>query len=157
MGRREILRTWWHTGRRRLPAALVVLALLSVATGALASDGSYQVIVHPENDLRTVDRTFLSRAFLKRTTRWPDGRLIRPVDLPADSATRRRFSEDALGRPVSAVRSYWQQLIFSGRGVPPPQLSDDRAVINYVLRHPGAIGYVSAQAEVGNAVVLTVR
>ena len=46
---------------------------------------------------------------------------IRPVDLRPNAATRRLFSERMLRRSVAAVRSYWQQRIFSGRGVPPPE------------------------------------
>jgi hypothetical protein len=62
-----------------------------------------------------------------------------------------------LGRPVAAVRSYWQQQIFSGRGIPPPELDGDQAVVKFVLQNEGAIGYVSGNAELGAAKVLAVR
>jgi hypothetical protein len=58
---------------------------------------------------------------------------------------------------VQAVKSYWQQVIFSGRGVPPPELESDEAVIRYVLRFPGAVGYVSGTADVRGVKVLAVR
>jgi len=47
-------------------------------------------------------------------------------------------------RRVQAVLHYWQQQVFSGRGHPPPVLPSDAAVIEYVARTPGAIGYVSS-------------
>src|SRR5713101_4863587 len=74
----------------------------------------FRVIVNSGNPITSVDRAFLLNAFLRKTTRWPDEQPIRPVDLAANSPTRRRFSEDALNRPVSAVKSYWLQVIFSG-------------------------------------------
>ena len=49
------------------------------------------------------------------------------------------------------------QAIFSGRGVPPPELDSDEAVIRFVLKYPGAIGYVSAGADIGAAKPLHVR
>jgi hypothetical protein len=55
------------------------------------------------------------------------------------------------------VKSYWQQLIFSGRGVPPPELDTEEEVIRYVGRHPGALGYVSSYGEVGGVKVVIVK
>jgi hypothetical protein len=60
-------------------------------------------------------------------------------------------------RSVAAVKSYWQQVIFSGRGVPPPELESDEAVIRHVTRSPGAVGYVSGAANVRGVRVVSVR
>ena len=76
---------------------------------------------------------------------------------PASSAARRRFSEDVLGRTIEAVRRYWNQQVFSGRGVPPPQVDSEAAVVEYVLTHPGAIGYVTETTDVRGAKVILVR
>jgi ABC-type phosphate transport system substrate-binding protein len=89
--------------------------------------------------------------FLKRTTRWNDGEAIRPVDQRPDSTARRRFSETILQRSVAAVKSYWQQRIFSGRDLPPPELDSDDAVVSYVTKHRGAVGYVSGTAKLERA------
>lgn len=89
--------------------------------------------------------------FLKQATRWDDGEVARPVDLKSDSPTRRLFSERVLNRSVAAVKNYWQQRIFSGGGVPPPELESDQAVITYVTRHRGGVGYVSSTTDIGKA------
>lgn len=130
------------------------------AAGALAEPApvpSYRVIVHPENREPSLERTFLADAFLKKVTRWRSGAVVRPVDLPVSSPVRRKFTEEVLGRSVAAVRSYWQQLIFAGRDIPPPELESDAAVIAYVLRTPGAVGYVSGSANLGAAKPLAVK
>ena len=63
-----------------------------------------------------------------------------------------------LHKSVSAVKSYWQQQIFSGRGVPPTERSTDSEVLAYVRSNPNAIGYVSSAAALGGSVkVVTVR
>lgn len=126
------------------------------ARQAVASEPPYLVIAH-HPDSGAVDRNFLARAFLKKVTSWPNGDGIRPVDQAHGSPIRRRFSEEVIGRSVLAVRNYWQQLIFSGRAVPPPELDSDEAVVRFVLRTPGAIGYVSGEADVRNARVLNFR
>jgi ABC-type phosphate transport system substrate-binding protein len=116
-----------------------------------------RVIVHVSNPASSVDRDFVAAAFLKKATRWDDGQTIRPVDLPQASPVRRSFSENVLRRSVSAVRSYWQQRIFSGRGVPPPELESEVAVAEYVARNPGAVGYVSGSVDLRRVKVLALR
>jgi hypothetical protein len=61
-----------------------------------------------------------------------------------------------LKRSVQAVKTYWQQRIFSGRGVPPPELESDDAVVRYVENNPGALGYISGTAALGKTKVLAV-
>jgi ABC-type phosphate transport system substrate-binding protein len=146
------------------PFRIVLLALSVTGLGISAtfaadsrSGAAFRVIVHPSNPVTSVDQRFLVDAFLKKITRWSHDEPIRPVDLHPDSAVRRRFSDDGLKRSVSAVKIYWQQMVFSGRGVPPPELDNDEQVVRYVLRNPGAIGYVSGAANVEGVKVLLVR
>lgn len=142
-------------------ARTVVFAIAAfsamVALQTARSTPAYRVIVHPQNGAASLDRGFVADAFLKKTTRWPDGQVIRPVDLVAQSAVRSSFTHDVLRRSIAAVKSYWQQQIFSGRDVPPPELESSTAVRDYVLKHRGAVGYVAADVDVGAAKIVTVR
>jgi len=139
-------------------SSLVLTALCATLSAqTLSSASNYQVIVHPNNSAVTLDRRFAEDAFLKKITVWPDGVVIRPVDLAASSPVRRRFTEDILNRSVEAMKGYWQQRIFSGRDVPPPELDTDDDVIAYVLKYEGAIGYVSGSANLRGAKALAVR
>jgi hypothetical protein len=145
----------------RRTSLFLLLAAPVLARLAPASIGAppppFRVIVNSGNQAVAVDRKFLTEAFLKRTTRWPGGELIRPVDLSGASPVRRRFSEDILNRSVAAVKSYWQQLIFSGRAIPPPELDRDEEIIRYVARYSGAVGYVSGVGEVTGVKVVIVK
>jgi hypothetical protein len=133
--------------KRRAVVCLAAAVLVGVAAGgvppARASDPDFRVIVNPANGVTGVERDFAADIFLKKATRWPDNEVIKPVDQRSDTAVRRHFSESVLKRSVTAVRSYWQQRIFSGRDVPPPELDSDEAVVAYVSHYPGAVGYVS--------------
>ena len=137
----------------RSAAAFVLLIAATLAVvfggrGATATESTgYKIIVNPANPTGSLERKFLEDAFLKKATTWSDGSVIHPVDLPASSPVRRRFSEDVLERSVDAVRAYWQQRIFAGRDLPPPELENDAEVIKYVLKYDGAVGYVSEGAS----------
>lgn len=147
--------------RRLLALFAVALAvpLIALLAGAAHADEvpEFVIIVHPTNPKRSVDRRFLMKAFLKEVSRWPNDEQIHPVDQARDASVRNRFSERILGRSVAAVRSYWQQRIFSGRGVPPPEVDSDEQVVRFVLGRPGAVGYVSGRADIGKARAVVVE
>lgn len=136
--------------------ALVGALFVATWSAQAVPPPSYRIICNPANSVTTVDRRLLQDAFLKRVTVWPTGEFIRPVDQVATSSARRSFSQEVLKRPVEAVRSYWQQRIFAGRELPPPEVRSDEEVIKFVLRERGAIGYVSGDAPLNGAKVLTV-
>ena len=135
--------------------ALALTVLCAVVRAA--SPPPFVVIVNPANPTTTVDPSFLEDAFLKKVTHWPDDEPIKPVDLASSSPVRRRFSEDVVKRSVEAVKGYWQQRIFSGRDVPPPELDSEEDVVKYVLRYRGAVGYVSPSTNLNGSHVLVVR
>jgi ABC-type phosphate transport system substrate-binding protein len=134
--------------------------LVGLAAGSMAAEhprSTYVLIANPTSRISKIDRKFLAEVFLRRATRWPDDTPIQPVDLGPDAPARARFSQEVLLRSVTSVRSYWQQRIFYGQGLPPPELADDEAVVSFVVSHPGAIGYVAAGTALSGATVLEVN
>lgn len=128
--------------------ALTFVFLIAILVGTpggrpAAEPTTFAVIVHGKSRVRTLDKKTVTDIFLKKRTQWSDDSVVMPVDLQKSSAVRRVFSETVLNRSVESVRTYWNRQVFSGRGVPPPELESDDAVIAYVAKHPGAIGYVS--------------
>lgn len=126
-------------------------------SGAKEETRLFRVIVHPSNQTRILHSKELSNIFLRKVKFWPNEELILAVDLPIDSAVRKNFSEHILERSVMAVRSYWQQMIFSGRDVPPPELKSDDEIVSYVLNHANAIGYVSINASIKTAKIISIE
>ncbi len=140
-----------------LSLVLATLGLSVAQPAATAAEAAVlRVIVHPQNPLAGMDRRVVADVFLKNVTRWPDDSAILPVDLRPHTPARRLFTHEVLNRSVDAIRAYWQQRIFSGRGVPPPELPSEDAVVSYVLTHPGAIGYVAGALDLEGAKVLMV-
>jgi len=149
-------------GRRALAAGALgafVSWLVASSARADAPESAFVVIVNGHNPAKFAERAFIADAFLKKASRWSSGEVLRPGDLRPSSVARHAFSGAVLQRSVAAVRSYWQQCIFSGRDVPPPELDSDEAMLRYVAKYGGAVGYVSAatKLEGSNVKVIALR
>jgi ABC-type phosphate transport system substrate-binding protein len=131
--------------------------VIAFAMRSLAEDVKFKVIVHPDNPATSVSRGFLRDAYLKKSTEWEGGEVILPVDLSWRFAERRVFTEQVLQKTPAQVKAYWNQQIFSGKGVPPPEADSARAVIVYVLANPGAVGYIPASTDPAGAKVILVE
>ena len=79
-----------------------------------------------------------------------------PVEPPAKSPVRQRFTLEIYGKQVIAVSAYWQQMIFAGKGIPPPEKSNDADIVAYVRDTPGAIGYVWTGTDTSTVRVVAV-
>ncbi len=137
---------------------VLVVALIMISASVFAQQQpTFRVVVKPKNPTASVDRKFVEDVFLKKVSSWPNGESLRPVDLPSSSPTRQTFTTAMLGRTVDEVRRYWQQRIFSGRDVPPPERTSDEEVIKYVLEHEGGVGYVSTNTNLSGTRVLAIQ
>ncbi|MCB1058345.1 MAG: hypothetical protein KDD11_22825 [Acidobacteria bacterium] len=138
---------------------LVVGALARTASAEPArptetSDGGegFRIVVNVANPVDALAREEIARIFLNRVPRWdawPGQPRIEPVDLLASSEIRRSFTEVIHGKPVAWVVNFWQRLIFSGRGKPPPMRDSETEVLAFVRANEGGIGYVGTSIPLG--------
>jgi ABC-type phosphate transport system substrate-binding protein len=131
----------------------LVLAGLCLAGSARAQEPpTYAVIANASNPVTELARAEVSRWFLKQTTKWPDGKVVVPIDQSARSEVRAAFCTGIHKQSTQAIESYWQKQIFSGRTVPPFVKVGDAEVMAYVASNPAAIGYVAAGATLSPGV-----
>lgn len=135
---------------------LLVICLFLLAGSGFAQNSKVKIIVNEDNDITSVTSNQLSRLFLKKATKWDNGVKVSPADLSANSDTRVLFTKSIHGKSISAINAYWQKKIFTGKGVPPVELQNDKEIIDFVRSNPGAIGYVSAKANTPGVKVLKV-
>jgi len=126
---------------------IVLIILLMISSLFSQTNMSYKVIVNKDNPVSQLSKNNVSKLLLKKSTKWDSGEKVEPVDLKADSNIRMSLSKTLHGKSVSAIKAYWQKKIFSGKGIPPAEKKNDAAVIAYVKSKPGAIGYISANAN----------
>ncbi len=117
-----------------------------------AQSTGFQIIVNAANPTEELPSSRIAKIFLKQIKRWEDKTPITPIDQATDSVARAAFTRAIHGKKVSAIESFWQRQIFSGRGVPPEKQDTDQAVIDFVRSERGAIGYVSPASDLGTGV-----
>jgi len=110
----------------------------------------FKIIVHVDNPALEMAQDDISKMFLgkmKGWKGWDDSPTVMPVDLPAQSEIRIAFTSAIHKKNMSSISSYWQRMIFSGRGSPPDQAASDQEIIAFVAKNPGSIGYVSSSLQ----------
>ena len=140
-----------------LSAAVALGLAVALGAGSQAATDDYKVIVHPDNPLPGVDRAFLREIYLRKASDWTGLGPIHPIDLAMRFSVRERFAHEVLRKTTAQLRVYWNQQIFSGKGVPPPEAGTPAAAVAYVLANPGAIAYLPADSDPGRAKVIRVQ
>jgi len=130
-----------------------LLCMFALGVCLPASAEGFKIIVNRSVSLSELPKDAVKQIMMKKISKLPDGTGAAPVDLPPDSPVREAFSRDVLGRSASAVSSFWQRQIFSGKEVPPPSVSSEAEVIAHVASVPGGLGYVSSDAKLPASVV----
>lgn len=141
---------------------LAIVAALAVALAGAAPrgggaqsgvrDDGFVVVVNAANPLNSIAKGDLAKLFTKKARTWSDGTPALPVDLASGSPVRETFTQRVHGKSGSAIASFWQQQIFSGREVPPPEKKTDDEVLDFVRSNRGAVGYVAAGTKPGTGV-----
>lgn len=133
-----------------------MLKRLIAFAGLLIASSSYAemvVIVNPSNG-NALDAQQVKRIFLGKDKKYPDGVESIPVNLKGDVATRQEFDQKVLGRSTSQVSAYWSKLVFTGKGIPPKEVSSDAEVIDIVSKNPSVIGYIDNSSVTGSVKVI---
>lgn len=112
------------------------------------------VIVNAQNGAG-LSKDQVEQIFTGKSGAFPSGTAVVPVD---NAALRENFYKGVTGKSGDQARAYWAKLEFTGKGKAPSEVANGKAVVDFVAKNPGAIGYVD-KGEVGPGVkaVLTVQ
>ncbi|MDP3877920.1 MAG: hypothetical protein Q8Q50_13145 [Methylobacter sp.] len=125
-----------------------LLALsLSVALMPMPSAwADLYIIANKELPVTELDKSDIAAIYLLKKKRWQNGDDIMPINLPAQADARNRFTAAIFDSTPDKLGSYWDQMLFKGE-TPPVTQSSEQAVILFVERIKGAIGYVETKPE----------
>ena len=118
-----------------------VISLLLLISYAVKAD--VVVIVHPSNSV-DFDQSSISKLFLGKAKKFNDGNQAVPINQEESSAARVSFNSAVLSKSGSQLKAYWSKLIFTGKGSPPQEVSNDAEVIDLISKNPSMIGYVDS-------------
>lgn len=124
------------------PTRFFLLIYLVLATqGAVGASKTLLIIVNPQVPESSISFQQLTAIYLRRMLVWPNGQPIVAVNQPVSSKARQQFSRLVFGPQPGALADYWSQKHFQGLN-PPVVMPSDAAVVAFVRKIPGAIGYI---------------
>jgi ABC-type phosphate transport system substrate-binding protein len=111
------------------------------------------VIGNPSISVDNLNVEELADFYLLKVTIWPDGKRVIPVNREAASPLRAVFSNTVLHQSPQTLVTYWNEMHFKGK-MPPLIQESDEAVLAFVQKVPGAIGYINASLALQNVKIL---
>lgn len=119
----------------------------------LVSLAEVAVIVHPSNGV-ALSQDDISGIFLAKVQSFPGGGGAVPIVQPNDTGPSIDFRAAVIKKTPQQLKAYWSQLVFTGQGTPPQEVTGDAEVIKLVASNPNIIGYISAGAVTGDVKVV---
>jgi len=107
------------------------------------------VIVHPSNQQNLSD-TDIKNLFSGKQKSFPDGKAAIVLSLPEGDSQLSAFNNKVLGKTDSQMKAYWSKVMFTGKGTPPKEVTQDE-MLKLVAENPSTIGIADA-ASVNAAV-----
>ena len=130
---------------------------LALSLGAGGATGDVVAVVSARNPVTTLSKNQVVDIFLGKASRFPDGSPAVPVDQAEGAAARDEFYAKFAGKSPAQLKAHWSKIIFTGRGQPPREVSNDAAVKKFITEHPNSIGYIEKNLVDGSVKVLSVQ
>jgi len=119
-----------------------IIVGLFLGFGSAGASAEVVAVVSAKNPVSTLTKSEIADMFLGKMTRFPDGRQVLPIDQVENSSEREEFYLKFAGKAPAQIKAHWSKIIFTGRGQPPPEVSNDVEVKKFIAKHPDAIGYI---------------
>jgi ABC-type phosphate transport system substrate-binding protein len=133
--------------------SLFLLGLMLSTWQVSAAD--VQLIANPSVGAAELSADDVKEIFLGTKTAVAGGD-VQPV-LANGGAAHDAFLKAYVGKSDQGLRNHFKSLVFTGKGSMPKSFATDADVAKYVAATKGAIGYVSAGADIGSAKKIAVK
>ncbi|MCI2245682.1 phosphate ABC transporter substrate-binding protein [Xanthomonas indica] len=124
-------------------AGAAALALLF----STAAQAEVVVVMSSKSPVDSLSKDQVAQIFLAKSNSLPGGAQATPIDQDEGAKAREEFYKKVTGRDAAQLKSYWSQLMFTGKAQRPKHVAGDDAVKKAVAASPGAIGYIDAGAQ----------
>jgi ABC-type phosphate transport system substrate-binding protein len=136
-----------------LKFGLFIALLLAGSFRALALDGAV-VIANYSVAADSLSADELKDIYTAKTKYWDDGQAIIIVVLPDKTDVA---LQQASGMDGSHFKTFWQRLMFSGRGSEPKKAGDAAALVALVASTKGAIALVPTDAVLKDVKIIEIN
>jgi ABC-type phosphate transport system substrate-binding protein len=120
----------------------MILIGVALGLGVGAAGADVVAVVAAKSPITTLSKSQVADIFLGKPSRLPDGAYAVPVDQAEGSAVRDEFYEKVADKSAAQIKAYWSKIIFTGRGQPPPSVSNSIEMKKRISDNPAAIGYI---------------
>lgn len=125
---------------------LIVLGLAALLMPLSPSWADLYIIANKDLSAVQLDKDDIAAIYLLKKKHWENGDDIMPINLPAQADARTRFTAEIFDSTPDKLGSYWDKMLFKGE-TPPVTQNSEQAVILFVERIKGAIGYVETKPQ----------
>lgn len=112
-----------------------------IVSAAVIADTS--VIVHPDNKV-VLSVKDLQRIFQGKMKEFSTGKEVKPINQPFGAKARTEFLEKILNKDEKQERIYWSIELFTGKGIPPREESNELIIKKSVAESQEAIAYINS-------------
>jgi len=112
------------------------------------------VVVSSKSAITALSKSQVADIFLGKVSSFPDGILAVPIDQADGSVERNEFYARVADRSPAQITAYWSKIVFTGRGEPPREVSNDIEMKKRIVANPSAIGYIDDKLVDGSVRVL---
>jgi len=138
----------------KISKVVLLTAALMLCTAHLRAQVT--IIANPGVSASSISKSELRSVFTGESLRLKDGSHVKPVLLKEGTAHAAFLSGDLSMSAVSLLVC-WRQKVFSGEAVMPPTFSSEAEAVAYIVKTPGAIGYITATTPHEGVKVLVLK
>ena len=119
-----------------------ISSVIALLTASLCHAGELAVIVNASNPVDALSPIEVKQYYLKHKARWAFGKKVRPSDYKDEKGMRDAFLSNVLSMSAQEIERYWIEQQYARAEKPPATLDDDSAVVRFVKKFEGGIGFV---------------
>ena len=134
---------------------LTLSAAIALCLAGRAQAADMKMIANNSVAASEISVDEIRAVFLITKTSLSDGSAVEPVLMTSGPAHRAFLSY--VGKTDATLSAYLRGLVFTGKASMPKTLDSDAAVVAYVARTKGAVGYISASAPAEGTKTLAIK
>ena len=135
------------------PPQSILPGILVLSFAAMPAIADVVAVVSVRSPIDVLSASQVVDIFLGKARNFPDGTPAVPIDQAENSTARDEFYL-RVGKSAAQIKAYWSKIIFTGRGQPPPTVSNDIEMKKRIVNNPAAIGYIDRSLVDGTVKVL---
>ena len=125
---------------------IICIFLCFSGTSAMAANQQVVIIANSSVPVDSLSHNGLREVFLGRETIWNNELMVKVV-IQKESSAHTFFTRKLMHKSPDQFYRYWREQLYLGHSSLPASFNNEKDLIEYVARTPGAIGYVSTAPE----------